>query len=102
MAGETVIGSYTGNGAAITINLGFVPDYVRVINVTDGDAGATWFNGMAAGTAIAEGAALATMGSNGITAFPGSLSASAGFTVGTTLSESAKVFRYIAIREGEY
>lgn len=91
-------GTYTGTGAAINISLGFVPDYVRVANITDGDTTWDWFNGMAAGTAIQTDTAVATLGSNGITAYAGSTTASAGFTVGTGLSESAKVFRWVAMR----
>ena len=102
MAGEIKTGTYEGTGAAITLNLGFVPDYLRVINTEDGDAGWTWFKGMAAGTAIGEGAALAAVGSNGVTAFEGTLAATKGVTLGTALSESGKTFHYVAMRNGEY
>lgn len=95
--GHMQTGTYTGTGAAINIELGFVPDYIRLINITDGDAGLTWFRGMADGTAVAEGLALASQAANGITLYAGSNgSASAGFTVGTAGSESAKVYRYFA------
>lgn len=95
---DIVVGTYTGTGAAIDIELGFVPDYVRVFNITDGDAAWTWFNGMTAGTAIADASGPVTLGSNGITALSGSTTKADGFTVGTGLSESAKVFRYLALR----
>lgn len=97
MKGQLTTGTYTGTGAAIDIELGFKPDYFRTINITDGNAGITWFSGMAAGTGITEGAALATLASNGITAFDGtSGDKSAGVTVGTAGSVSAKVYRYFA------
>lgn len=37
MKGIIKTGYLVGNGAAQNIELGFVPDYVKVINVTDGD-----------------------------------------------------------------
>lgn len=92
------VGTYTGNGAAISISIGFVPDYVRVINITDGDATWDWFAGMAAGTAIKTDTAVANLASNGVTAYAGSTTASPGFTIGTDLSESAKVHRWVAMR----
>ena len=92
-------GTYTGTGAAINLQLGFIPTYFRTINITDGNAGITWFDGMAAGTGITEGSALATLGSNGITKYEGTAAGdSAGLTVGTAGSVSAKVYRYIAVR----
>lgn len=100
MKGQIKTGTYTGTGAAIELELGFQPDYFRTINITDGNAGLTWFSGMAAGTAIAEGAALASQASNGITLFAGtSGTKAAGVTVGTAGSVNAKVYRYVAIAE---
>lgn len=102
MKGKIKTGTYTGTGAAITLNLGFVPTYFRTINITDGDAGITWFAGMAAGTGITEGAALATLGSNGMTAFGGTRGGdAAGITIGTAGSVNAKVYRYVALRDDE-
>jgi hypothetical protein len=55
---------------------------------------------MAAGTGITEGAALATLASNGITVYPGTRAdKSAGVTVGTSGSTNEKVFRYVAMRD---
>lgn len=106
MAAEIKIGSYTGTGAAINIELGFVPDYVEVFNATDGDASWRWFNGMGAADALAlanhDTAQQSLITSNGVDAYtPTNFSGKKGFTVGTALSESAKVFRYIAIRSGD-
>lgn len=108
MTDQVKIGSYTGTGAAINIECGFVPDYVRVINATDGDGTWEWFNGFGAGDALYErtlvdnatsgNSSLALITSNGIDAYQGSTSVGKGFTVGTALSESAKVFRYVAMR----
>lgn len=95
-------GTYTGNAAAQNIVLGFVPDYIRIINVTDGDASWEWFSGMAAASAFQtlnhDSAQQSVISSNGITAYTGD--SGAGFTIGTALSESAKVFRWVAMRTG--
>lgn len=96
------VGKYTGTGAAITIELGFVPDYVRVVNITDSDIMWEWYrDGSAAGSAIETTVDVHTLAANGITAFAGAgtpAGAKAGFTIGTSLSEAAKVMGYLAIR----
>lgn len=113
MAGDIKVGTYEGTGAAINIELGWVPDYVRVVNTEDGDAIWEWFNGLGAGDAIFEqsidddgtsgNSSLALISSNGIDAYePTDFSKKLGFTVGTALSENEKTFRYIALRSGEY
>ena len=99
------VGTYTGTAAAINIAIGWTPDYVLVWNATDGDAKWEWFNGLGAADALAtanhDTAQQSLITSNGIDAYTGSAvsgsEAAVGFTVGTALSESAKVFRYIAI-----
>lgn len=93
-------GTFTGTGAAINISLGFIPDYVCVANITDGDATWQWWSGMDAGTAIKTTTAVATLASNGISTYAGTPTAGEGFTVGTDVSESTKVHRYVAIRGG--
>lgn len=97
---EIKVSSYTGNGAAQNISIGFIPEYVRIINATDGTTVAEWFDGMAAASAIsvvaAAGPVLDT--TNQVTRYTGADSASEGFTVGTDLSTNAKVFRYVAMR----
>lgn len=108
MTEQVKIGTYEGTGAAINIELGWVPDHVRVINGEDGDAAWEWFNGFGAGDALqainvvdsgTSGAAgLSLITSNGIDAYQGSSSVGKGFTVGTALSESGKTFRYVAMR----
>lgn len=100
MAQSIKVGTYEGTGAAINIELGWIPDHVRILNSEDGDAGWNWFAGMADGTAIAEGAALAALGSNGVTPLAGDrlTPLRAGFTVGTSLSEIGKTHYYVAMR----
>lgn len=112
MAAEIKVGSYTGDGAAQTFNLGFVPDYIRIVNATDGDIAWEWFEGMTDGHALqsisvvdnaTSGAAgMSRITSNGVTGYDGTLAATKGFTIGTALSESGKTFRYVAMRNADY
>lgn len=94
----TKVGTFTGNGAAQNISLGFVPDYVRIVNATDSDITHEWFEGMTSGSSIDTGAAVAPNADNGISPYAGSATAARGFTVGTDISENAKVYYYLAIR----
>ena len=97
------VGSYTGDTAAQNISVGFIPDYVKVWNATDGDTSWEWFNGMGAGDALKSiihaDTQFSLLTSNGIDTYAGSATAAEGFTIGTDMSESAEVFRYIAILE---
>jgi hypothetical protein len=93
-------GTYTGTGAAINLELGFVPSYFLTINITDGAAGLEWFAGMDAGTAVHPFTG-ASITSNGVTVYNGTRGGNAaGVTVGTTGSTDTKVFRYVAMRGG--
>jgi hypothetical protein len=91
-------GVVTGTGAAITISLGFVPDHVRIVNITDGDQVDEWFKGMTNGTSIQINTAVAARATNGVSAFPGNATTPAGFIIGSGISESDKQLRYIAVR----
>lgn len=91
-------GTYTGTGAAINISLGFVPTAVIVKNSTDRDLTVLWTSTNANGTADA--LVGSNVDSNGITPYAGTETAAPGFTVGTGLSENAKVFDWIAIKAG--
>ena len=93
------VGTYTGTGAAINIQLGFVPDAVLIFNQTDSDIIGIWFNGMTDGTSIDIAAAVAANTDNGISDYLGTEGGNkAGFTAGTDFSENAKVYRYLAFR----
>ncbi len=97
MKGHMKTGTWTGTGSAITLELGFIPNALVAANVTDGDEVYVWFNGMTAATNIIITTAAATQGSNGVMVNTGVASTtSAGLTLGTALSENAKVYRYIA------
>jgi hypothetical protein len=92
-------GSYTGDGSnGVSVNLGFKPKYVKIINYTDADVVAEWIDGMPDASAlltIDSGAGtsdLSKITTAGIT--PTSL----GFEIGTNASliETNKVYYYIA------
>lgn len=97
MAGEIKISSYTGTGAALNIQCGFVPDFVQIFNATDGDIIGTWFFGMTDGTSLDIAAAAAPNPDNGVSAL-NSATLGFGFAVGTDFSETGKTFRYVALR----
>ena len=91
---EFAIGTYTGTGSAVSVTCGFKPVRVVVINETDGDSKWEHIRGMADASALQDvnhdTAQKSFITSNGITL------SNSGFTAGSSLSESAKVFRYIA------
>jgi hypothetical protein len=93
-------GSTTGTGAAINIELGFIPDFVAVFNTTDADQIDFWLTGMTAATSIQVNTAVATRASNGISTYAGSSTTSKGFTIGSGISESGKTLIYLAIENG--
>jgi len=98
---QMITGTVEGTGAALTVEIGFMPDYIEVINTEDGDRIDKWFTGMANGTSIA---IVATAGpvlnaDNGITPYAGSRGDDgAGFTLGTDISENGKTLHYVAFR----
>jgi hypothetical protein len=113
MASNVKIGTFTGTGAAINIELGWIPEHVEIVNVTDGDDKWEWYSSMPAASAIyhravtdnatSGNASMAKITANGVSAYsPTNLSSKKGFTVGSALSESAKVFAYKATRSAEY
>lgn len=100
---EVETGNYTGTGAVINISIGFIPSRVEIINWTDADEAFLWAeNGAGTGKTFifAGGTAVpAVQASNGVSAYAGVQGgASAGFSVGTAVSESAKVYHYAAFR----
>lgn len=104
MKGHIKTGTYEGTGSAITLSLGFIPDFFLAVNTEDGDDVWLWFNGMAAATTVNIAAAAATE-ANGVTAYSGSSTvgseAPPGLTLGTALSESGKTHYYVAIKSSE-
>lgn len=105
MSSNIKVGTYEGTGAAVNIALGFVPDYMRIWNVEDGDISWEWFNGMTAAYACQTtnhaDTQLSVITSNGFTEYVGSSTVAEGMTVGTTLSEPGKTYRYVALANSE-
>lgn len=91
-------GTVTGTGAAINVPLGWTPDFVKVINITDADTIDEWVAGMTEGTSITTSAAVATRATNGISLYAGDVSTAKGFTIGSGISESAKTLGWVAWR----
>lgn len=95
---ECVVGTYAGTGAAVTVenSIGFRPKYLKVWNETDGDECWEYFDGMTAAYAfrtVDSGSGttdLSKITSNGCTL------TNRGFIAGTTLSENAKTYRFVA------
>ena len=94
-------GTVVGTGAASNIPLGFTPEYVKVVNLTDADQIDEWFAAMADGTSIQTNAAVATRAANGISKYAGSGSVAKGFTIGSGISELGKTLAWIAMRGDE-
>lgn len=93
-------GSVTGTGSAINVSLGFKPNRVEVINVTDGTVVWLWTSAMPAGTAIKIDTAAATQASNGISVYNGDGSTPPGFTIGSAISTNGKSLAWTAMRNG--
>lgn len=94
-------GTYEGTGAAINLEIGFIPDYAMIVNAEDGDILWHWFNGMGAGDAVQitnhADTQVSLITSNGVTSYdPADLTNPVGLTVGTTLSESGKTYYWRA------
>ena len=91
-------GKFTGNGAAQNISLGFKPDFVLIINVTDGTSAEFFIDDVAGATGSIDIDATAgpVTDAGGITAYAGSSSAAVGFSVDAGNSVNGKVYRYVA------
>lgn len=96
---QPVSGTYTSNGSANNVTLGFNPAFILVINESDGDTIGFWIEGMAnaelqkvvdSGTGTTD---LSFVTSNGITVSSGVVT----FGTDAALNENTKVFRYFAI-----
>lgn len=107
-------GTLTAAGVAVNIPLGFDADYVKAVNITDGDEIFEWFRGMTAGHAIKTlgivdngttgNAAVSRISSNGISTYAGVVGPSdesgtaKGITLGTAICENEKVIAWFAFR----
>ena len=90
--------------ATSTINLGFIPRLVLVLNVTDSIFFVWVYNTAGDGLADATAWQFATAGdqsllaTNGITAYAGSSTASAGITLGTSIGGTNDDVHVLALR----
>lgn len=106
-------GTVAGTGAAIAISVGWVPDYVKCVNIADAgnlDPTMEWFAPMGAGKGlkylrVADNATTGNLShrivtTGGITAFAGSQTAAPGFTIGTDadLNAAGETIIWIAQR----
>lgn len=89
-----------GTPSATNINVGFVPSFVMVWNVTDKDAVTIWSTAMADGTGITWGTAAAAVSSGGITPVAQTDGTNHGFQVGTDASvqEASDTFEGYCVR----
>lgn len=99
--GHVVSGSVEGTGAAITLELGFRPHYLKVTNI-DGLATLEWFNGMpdASGIKAITSGVISKILTNGITPTEGvAATTAAGFRIGTDtdINVSGETLHYFAI-----
>lgn len=92
-------GTVEGTGAAITINCGFVPLYIRIINI-DGDATFEWVSGMPTVEAFKDlpTGVMAQMASGGITVNDYD-DTSMGFSIGadTDVNVNGETLFYMAL-----
>ena len=99
MATSVLTGSVAATGVAINLSIGFVPEYVKVINVTDGLVIYEWFNTMADGTAIRTDLAVGPQAANGISKYLGTSALAPGFTLGTAIALAGKTLAWLASRD---
>jgi len=96
------VGEVSGTGSTVLVNLGWQPDYIETINLTDKDQMYKFHSGMSAGTAIDinKSGSIAELASEGFTLVNNATDNVCGFKIGTTISESSKRIAYLAVRNG--
>ncbi|WP_226018417.1 hypothetical protein [Novosphingobium sp. FKTRR1] len=102
-------GSVVGAGAAINVPVGWIPDYVKVFNITDGTIVYEWTPDFTDGYAsrsqnvvdngVTGNASLGIINANGISAFAGSSTQAKGFTIGSAIAVNAKNLVWVAFRD---
>lgn len=96
-------GTVEGTGAAINVSLGFVPDYVQVMNI-DGNAEGTWTSDMPdASMQKRTAGTFSNATTNGISPYDGERGGAAkGFTIGADADVNAdgETLVYVAMRKG--
>lgn len=92
------VGLISGNASTIAVVTGFVPDWVEVIDPTNGNLRAFWTTGMTAGAGMKiDRSSMATISTgNGLDVV--STAGSEGFQIGPTVSVAAAQLRYVALK----
>ena len=98
--GHIVTGTLTGTGAAIDVQLGFVPQHVRIVNETKLSK-LEWFNTMAnaSGIKTVTAGTISKITTGGVSPYAGAAgTAGAGFTIGTdaNINAASDVIHYFA------
>lgn len=117
MFGNVQTGTVEGTGSAINIQLGWIPDYVKVYNYDDAGSLAPtieWWRGMTDGhglkslsvvdNATTGNASQAKVTSNGISAYGGTEAGNReGFTIGadSDINASGETLFWVAYRNGD-
>ncbi len=97
MVGHIKSGTYDGTGSAYNLELGFTPDFLLVVNYTDGTPVSIWHKDMTDDTTVDIAAAAASNAADGVTPYAGVAgSNSKGLSLGTDLSVSGKKYVYFA------
>lgn len=96
MAAKFKRDSYIGTGASLNISVGFIPEALIIINVSDGTPVVFWDDLMPGGTSVDMAAAAGSNAAGSISAFPGASANGMGFSTGVDNSVNGKVYHYIA------
>ena len=109
---NAVVASITGTGAALVLDLGFIPLSLTGYNLTVPTTRAHWNNGMSSALALSSATVFGIVstpsgtsgsiaaGAGGYTVLDGSAGTGIGVTIGTdtTINTSGEVWSYVAIR----
>jgi len=98
-------GTVEGTGSAINVSIGFMPDYVEVMNIdATNEVILKWTADMDDGHAmklVGGTSGPAAITSNGITPYEGDADNAPGFTIGTDgVNANGETIVYVAIRSG--
>jgi hypothetical protein len=91
--GSPKLGTYTGTGSSINVEVGFVPDVLMIFNYTDGTPVVFWTSLMTAATSLDVAAAAASNAAGSVSPYS---TLFYGFSTGADNSTSAKVYHYAA------
>lgn len=95
---QTVIGTVVGGSSATAVVLGFTPDHVEVINMTDYNKMFIWATPMTSDTAVIlyPASTISQIASGGVT--PVTTAGSQGFSLGFNIAIASKLLAYKATK----